>query len=210
MTEIAWHEFEKKLRSFVRRRIDDGRADDVVSDILLRLVQSRQKLETARNPMAWVYSVATNVIIDHHRKFARENAAMSAAAQEDQPIAVAIPDDPSDAAELAQCLLPMIKDLPEAYGEALLLTEIEGLSQAAAAAKLGLSDSGMKSRVQRARKQLKSMLLRCCAIDFDSRGNVLDYRQKHAVVATKKPQSAASNVSGEDTSCCAPAVRNSS
>jgi RNA polymerase sigma-70 factor (ECF subfamily) len=210
MTEIAWHEFEKKLRSFVRRRIDDGRTDDVVSDILLRLVQTREKLEVARNPMAWVYRVATNVIIDHHRKFAREKTAMTTAALETQANGVAAADGPSEAAELAQCLLPMIENLPKPHGEALRVTEIEGLTQAAAAKKLGLSVSGMKSRVQRARKQLKSALLRCCTIDFDSRGDIFDYRQNHAVYSTEDRQSASSNASGEDTNCCAPAACNSS
>jgi hypothetical protein len=46
---------------------------------------------------------------------------------------------------------------------------VHGLTQAEAAKRAGVSVSGMKSRVQRAREQLKAMLLRCCEIDVDRR-----------------------------------------
>ena len=68
----------------------------------------------------------------------------------------------------------MIRTLPARYAEALLLTDIDGLTQAAAAERLGLSLSGMKSRVQRGRRLLKQTLLRCCAVELDRRGGVVD------------------------------------
>ena len=40
--------------------------------------------------------------------------------------------------------------------------------------RLGLSSSGAKSRVQRARSQLKKLLLDCCRFELDRRGNVLE------------------------------------
>ena len=59
--------------------------------------------------------------------------------------------------------------------KALILTEFEGLTQARAAAHLGLSTSGMKSRVQRARAQLKELLIACCQVDLDRRGDITSY-----------------------------------
>jgi len=53
--------------------------------------------------------------------------------------------------------------------------ELEGLTHQAAAKRLGLSVSGMKSRVQRGRKQLKQMLQDCCLIQLDRRSGVADY-----------------------------------
>jgi RNA polymerase sigma-70 factor, ECF subfamily len=53
-----------------------------------------------------------------------------------------------------------------------MLTELEGITQAAAAAQLGLSTSGMKSRVQRARAQLRELLVECCEIELDRRNRV--------------------------------------
>ena len=54
-------------------------------------------------------------------------------------------------------------------------TELEGLTQKAAAERVGLSLSGMKSRVQRGRAQLRQRLLECCHIEFDRRGRVVEY-----------------------------------
>jgi RNA polymerase sigma-70 factor (ECF subfamily) len=65
--------------------------------------------------------------------------------------------------------------LPSQYREAVTLVELEGLTQNAAAKQLGLSVSGMKSRVQRGRRQLKRMLDECCLIRLDQRRSVMDY-----------------------------------
>jgi RNA polymerase sigma-70 factor (ECF subfamily) len=40
---------------------------------------------------------------------------------------------------------------------------------------MGISLSGAKSRVQRARQQLRDMILDCCRVERDVRGNVMDY-----------------------------------
>ena len=179
MTGVAWSEFETKLSSYVRRRVDGVAADDVVGEILLRLVRSQDKMEGAKNPMAWIYRVAANVITDHYRKGASAQRLMDAVQHEseaaDRPEAASIETD-----SLARCLIPMIKNLPAPYDEALMLTEIEGISQVAAAKQLGLSGSGMKSRVQRARRKLKTAVLRCCDVEVNRRGDVLAYKRRSA------------------------------
>jgi RNA polymerase sigma-70 factor (ECF subfamily) len=69
----------------------------------------------------------------------------------------------------------MIERLSEDYRQAVILVDLEGLAQQEAAAQLGLSLSGMKSRVQRGRRQLKGMLEACCTIELDRRRGVADY-----------------------------------
>jgi RNA polymerase sigma-70 factor (ECF subfamily) len=53
------------------------------------------------------------------------------------------------------------------------LIEIEGVSQVDAARRLGLSVSGMKSRVQRGRAKLRALLEARCRIAVDARGRVV-------------------------------------
>ena len=72
----------------------------------------------------------------------------------------------------------MIESLPEHYREALMLSEIDGLTQKEVAERLSLSVSGAKSRVQRGRAMVKDMLFDCCKFEFDHRGNVMDYERK--------------------------------
>lgn len=76
----------------------------------------------------------------------------------------------------------MIARLSDEYREAMMLVEIEGLTQAAAAKRLRLSVSGMKSQVQRGRHKLKRMLEECCVIQLDPRRSSTHY-------AVRDPQS---------------------
>lgn len=95
----------------------------------------------------------------------------------DQLRAAAAPvDDAADtgASELAAILGPFIGMLPAAYREALQLTELDGMTQAEAAKRAGLSLTGMKSRVQRGRAQLRDLLEGCCVIELDTRGGIVD------------------------------------
>ncbi len=73
------------------------------------------------------------------------------------------------------CILPLVQQLPPPYRQALLLTEVEGMTQKDLAARLGLSFSGARSRVQRARDKLRELLLDCCHFEFDRRGTIIDY-----------------------------------
>jgi hypothetical protein len=68
----------------------------------------------------------------------------------------------------------MIARLPEPYQQAIVLTELQGMSQVDAARQVGLSISGMKSRVQRGREQLKDIIRRTCRIELDIRGGVIE------------------------------------
>ena len=80
--------------------------------------------------------------------------------------------------ELTACLEPLLARLSPAHREALQLTDLDGLTQAEAGARLGLSTSAMKSRVQRARDQLRDQFVDCCDIHLDRRGGVIDYQPR--------------------------------
>ena len=55
------------------------------------------------------------------------------------------------------------------------LVELDGLTVREAAEMVGTSVSGMKSRVQRGRTQLRQLFDDCCEIALDARGKVIDY-----------------------------------
>ncbi len=177
MTETeAWPLFNQQLRAYIGRRVDAAAVDDVLGDILLRVAEHRDQFDNAENPLAWLYRVAGNIITDYYRRRATEQKALR---QAGAGVTEADTSDESDSyAELSRCLTPMIRQLPEDYREALLLTDIKGDTQSAAAAQLGLSVSGMKSRVQRGREQLKKALHRCCKIELNKRGGIVDYMQR--------------------------------
>ncbi len=179
LTDDAMIHVETRLRAYLRRRVEPSAVGDLLGDVLLRMVQHRDDLEAAKNPWGWLYRVAANTVIDHYRRRAAERRALGQVDPELSTTAAdAIGKEAVAADELSDCLVPMIRTLPSRYAEALLLTDIEGLTQATAAERLGLSLSGMKSRVQRGRRLLKQTLLRCCEVELDRRGGVVDYRPR--------------------------------
>jgi RNA polymerase sigma-70 factor (ECF subfamily) len=66
--------------------------------------------------------------------------------------------------------------MPPAAHDALARVDVEGQTHQQAATELGISVSGMKSRVQRARHQLKDLLEQCCAVEVDRAGAIAAYR----------------------------------
>ena len=85
-------------------------------------------------------------------------------------------EDPAGAMqELTKCLRPLLVGLPPDQRRAVELIDLDGWSQSRAARSEGVSLSGMKSRVQRGRRRLASLLGECCALTLDARGLPMDY-----------------------------------
>jgi RNA polymerase sigma-70 factor (ECF subfamily) len=168
----AWQDLEAKLRPFVARRVrGEADVDDVVQDVFLRMQRGLAGLRDEQRFGPWVYQIARSAIIDHHR-----HAAKHPVADADTTPELAAETDSDDGAverELASYLAPFVAMLPSPYREAVTLTELEGLTQKQAAEMVGISLSGMKSRVQRGREQLRKALEDCCHIALDARGRVL-------------------------------------
>lgn len=169
----AWRDLEVKLRPFVARRVRaEADVDDVVQDIFLRMQRGLGGLRDEERFGPWVYQLARSAVADHRRRAARHPLADGEPPEEEVP-------GPEDEVEgdvesaLATYVAPFIAMLPSPYREALTLTELEGLTQKDAAAMLGVSVSGMKSRVQRGRRQLRKALEECCHIALDGRGRVV-------------------------------------
>ena len=183
--EVPWEELYGNLRGFVGRRVrNSADVDDVVQAVMLRLVKGLGTLRDSERLHPWVYRTARNVIIDHYRATAsrREIGAADDEARDDEDSSVTIAqEDQGDALqELAACLAPMLRQLAPPYQEAVTLTELRGVTQADAAKRAGISFSGMKSRVQRARKQLRMTLEECCRIQLDRRGGVIGFEPRRS------------------------------
>jgi len=168
-----WDIYCCRLRTFIRSRVsNDADADDILQEVFLRVHRHLCCSPDWERPEAWFYQIARNLIIDYYRQ----------RPWNELPDDLPLPDENgSPAAELdsepqlALSLRETLDALPEPYRQALILTEYEGLNQKELAEKLGLSLSGAKSRVQRARQKLRDLLLECCHFELDRRGRVIDY-----------------------------------
>jgi RNA polymerase sigma-70 factor (ECF subfamily) len=180
--EDLWREMHAPLLRVIARSVSDPRdAEDVLQDVMLRIHRHSDEMDEFEHLSAWVHQVTRSAIIDFYRRRAARPE-RPAGTTADLPGLAGAPTPasmpPDVGTELARCLRPLLARLPDKYREALELTEFDGLSQTAAAGRLGLSTSGMKARVQRGRAQLRELLLECCHVELDRRGGVTDYQSR--------------------------------
>ena len=187
-TELIWSEFGDRLQVFIARRVD-GEADveDILQDVFLRIHRHAGSVERHERLVSWLFQVTRNAIADYYRAPGRRRELPAGTPQDlehgaDQLVSRvdAIDDDsPETRRELAACLGPMMAQLPPLYREAVRLVDLEGLTQQRAAARSGISLSGMKSRVQRGRQALTDIMQACCQFDRDAGGRVTDYQPRN-------------------------------
>lgn len=174
-TEDVWKEFGERLRRFIAARVRNSHdVDDLLQEVFARIHTGLVGVESPDAIEPWLFQVTRRAIVDHYRR-----KASSARPVELRFEPAEVPPPPDVAAEVASWLAPLAELLDEPDQEALRLTDLEGLSQKELAARLGLSLTAAKSRVQRARRRLKDLLTECCEIERDRRGNTIAYTPKN-------------------------------
>lgn len=168
-----WRDVAAQLRPFLARRLDGADVDDVLQDVWLRVQRGLPNLRHEERFTSWLFQVARSAVADHQRARARQPVADELA--DDDLVAEPATDDRDAARSLAGCVAIFVARLPSPYRQAVTLVELEGLTVREAAEMMDISVSGMKSRVQRGRAQLRALFDACCEIALDARGKVLDY-----------------------------------
>ncbi len=170
-----WDESRNRLKSFIVKRINnEADTEDVLQNVFFKIHRNIAELNDPDKLYPWVFQTTRNAIIDYYR----ERKMMAASFKEIVDEIVIEPPQEDIEEEVLQWLEPMVGELPEKYREALLLTDIQGLTQKELSKELEISLSGAKSRVQRAREKLKKNLLDCCLLEFNRAGRIIEYKQQ--------------------------------
>jgi len=167
----SWGALALRLRPFIARRVASAAdADDVLQEVLLRLHRGLSGLGDEERFVPWMYRVTRNALADYQKARARHPLADG-----EPPDEACVPTDEGEevSRQVAQYLSFFVALLSSPYREAVTLTELEGRTQREAAQMVGISLSGMKSRVQRGRERVREMLEACCEIALDARGRVV-------------------------------------
>jgi len=172
-TESIWQAFHDELFNFINKRVKDKEVSkDILQDVFVKIHLKLKTLNSQDKLTSWVYQITRNSILDYYRKQKTTSALPTQL--------IEIEEEKQLNAELLKCLKPMINQLSDHYKDAIVQTEIGLLSQKEYANKLGISYSGAKSRVQRARQQLHSLFSECCVISSDKYGNIMEHECKKA------------------------------
>jgi RNA polymerase sigma-70 factor, ECF subfamily len=134
------------VHGIVLARVPRAEVDDLVQDIFLH---AYRKLDTLRDKAAfgpWIAMIARNRAIDFHRR-SRET--------------VELTDDvrgSSTSDSRANEILELIRSLPDAYRETLVLRLVEGMTGPEIAARTGLTPASVRVNLHRGMKLLRQKL----------------------------------------------------
>jgi RNA polymerase sigma-70 factor (ECF subfamily) len=171
-----WEDVAARLRPFVARQVPAAEVDDVLQDVFVRIQRGLGSLRDEERFTSWLFQVARSSVAEHVRDKARHPIAPEPAVELG---ADTVDEDDREASRsLSACVSLFVARLPSPYREAVTLVELEGLTSREAAEMVGISISGMKSRVQRGRAQLRELFDQCCVIALDARGKVTSFSRR--------------------------------
>ena len=127
--------------------------DDLTHDVFLRALHRLSTLREIGKFGAWLAAIARNMANDYHRKAVPEEALIDeAAGNEANPAATPADED------YAARVLAVIRSLPDAYRETLILRLVEGMTGPEIAARTGLTAGSVRVNLHRGMQQLRAKL----------------------------------------------------
>lgn len=151
--------YYEKLYSYAFRKLGDSQsAEDLASDVTLKVLQSIDKYEPTGRPFsAWVFRIARNKLIDLHRLRQRRREVNLF---ENLPDSRSHPDVMAERALERGEILSALEDLTESQRRVIQLRYLEGFDVASVARILGRNEGAVKSLQHRALKALRHILVR--------------------------------------------------
>jgi RNA polymerase sigma-70 factor (ECF subfamily) len=144
--EQLYHSFSRMVHGILLARAPRDEVDDLVQDVFLLAMR---RIHTLREPTAfgaWIAMIARNRATDYHRR-----------SRETTELPENLPAEDADERE-ALAVLEVIRKLPEAYRETLILRLVEGMTGAEIAARTGLTPASVRVNLHRGMKQLRKLL----------------------------------------------------
>ena len=150
--------FTPRLSAWLRAQGTDATiAESVVQDVMITAWTRARLFDAAKaSARTWMYTLARNRLIDHHRAGARQARALDGFATL-MPGPEAMGDTPEREWNGAQ-MAELLGELPAEQREILLLIYVEGRSHREIAGRLGLPIGTVKSRTRLAFNRLRKRL----------------------------------------------------
>jgi RNA polymerase sigma-70 factor, ECF subfamily len=141
-------------------------ADDSVQEAFTKLAK-RPDVQQSETMLAWLMRVVLNTCKRMMRPFLRDRKLLGTRVDDaaEVPSAQLDPEQALERFELIQTVHAGIAGLDRPYREVLIMRDLEGLSGDETCATLGLAPATMKTRLHRARTQLRAELMRAKAHD---------------------------------------------
>jgi RNA polymerase sigma factor (sigma-70 family) len=158
--EVVFRRHADQIHRYTARRIGADAAADVVAETFLLAFRQRERYDmSSASARPWLYGIATNLIGRYRRAEVRQYRALARVGID--RVAESFTDrvdEQVSASALNQRLAAALAALPASYRDTLLLVAWGGLSHQEAAAALRVPAGTVRSRITRARSQLRRTL----------------------------------------------------
>lgn len=178
--ENIFSEIYGKLFGYISKHVKNKNdVNDIIQDTFIKVKTNIESLKNPAKADKWIFQIARNTMNDYFRKQKRyfenednyQEIYINENVFEDEDIKSKIRIQ--NFSEYAGFI---VSELPEKYRKAVYMKYIRGFSMKELAEELDISVSGAKSRVQRGRKMIKEIILKCCQVSTDKYGNIVDYK----------------------------------
>ena len=168
--ENIYKEYNELLMNFIIRRVPNSFiAEDILQEVFMKVIDKYNQLRDKKKLKSWLFQITRNAIIDYYHN-EKQNVDT-----EVELVDVGETNENDVSIKLQESVLLMIQQLPLKYRQSLYLADYKGMTHKDIAKRLKVSDTCAKSRIQRARKLMKEIYLKCCHFEFDRNGKVTDY-----------------------------------
>ena len=156
--EAIVRKHQDRIYNLCRYMLQDPRnAQDAAQDVFLKAYRAFKHFRPDFSIYTWLYRIAVNTCLDYQKKSRRE-VSMSEPLAEDLPSDEPFPEQLYESREITAVIQLALQKLPKKLSAAIVLREIEGLSYNQIADVLRTSVGTVKSRISRAREELRHLL----------------------------------------------------
>lgn len=164
--EVLVKKYEGKVFSVALHMLQNrDDAGDAAQEVFLRVFRSLTDFRGGSKFSTWLFRITNNVCLDFLRKRSRNDLSLDADAGKDDESAVReIPSDCdvealAESSEFNGLVRKAINDLPVQHRAMIVMRDMQGLSYTEIAKLLGLPEGTVKSRISRARGNLRNIFL---------------------------------------------------
>jgi RNA polymerase sigma-70 factor (ECF subfamily) len=140
--------YARMVHSILLARVPAGDAEDLVQDVFMSAMRQLRGLRTVAAFRGWLGAIARNRAIDYFRE-ARQTVPLDEKMEREHA--------PRETSQDAFLVLEMIRSLPEAYRETLLMRLVEGMTGPEIAKATGLTADSVRVNLCRGMKMLREL-----------------------------------------------------
>lgn len=171
---LLFDEYHNRIYRYILHIVKNpAEAEDLTQDTFLRAYRRGESLRDPEAVRGWLYRIATHACLDRLRQRrpqvsidGEEGANRAESRASESPSALEL----TERKETSACVQRCLDFLPDHYRAVILLKEAHSLTASEIADLLGVTVMTVKIRLHRARRKLRQVMERGCAVTADKRG----------------------------------------